>query len=278
MRCLAEALKIPLPYAVGVMEMLWQFTAKFAPAGDIGKFDNDHIAKAIFWPKSPDLLIAALVKCRWLDPDSSTRYLVHDWKEHADRGVRQKLQNAKACFHKPSGNSGADNVPRHGSGSGSGRDNGLPTAIEVKPDSNANRARENETPQPAPEPEPPPIQPELLAPPTVNGNGNGHSNGSAPKLQLKSENPETARAVHEFFPECDERFVRRLVLAAGQAYTNIAQPACAFSDQLTAEAVRTVYKPYQNSAGLFLSTVPECIRTWAAEGRQTQNEDGEVHY
>ncbi len=116
---LADELGIPLPYAVGIMEMLWQFTADFAPAGDIGKFDDTRIAAAVGWPKKPAVLIAALIECRWVDVDHldetltgldetlTRKLVVHDWSEHADRGVCQKLKNAGQSFYKVSGKTGA---------------------------------------------------------------------------------------------------------------------------------------------------------------------------
>ncbi len=145
-------------------------------------------------------------------------------------------------------------------------------AIESKTETNPTRAREPEAPPPAQER--PPIQPEVGQSP-VNGNGNGHSNGNLvkfglPAIEKQTEYPETVRAVHDYFPECDLRFVHRLVAAAGHAHACVAQPLCPFSDQLTAEAVRRVYKQTQEGAGLFMRTVPECIRTWALEGLRSR--------
>jgi hypothetical protein len=34
---LMAALSIPRPYAVGILELLWHFTARYAPRGDVGR-------------------------------------------------------------------------------------------------------------------------------------------------------------------------------------------------------------------------------------------------
>ncbi len=94
--------------------------------------------------------------------------------------------------------------------------------------------------------------------------------------QQNGDWPETARAVHEHFPDCDLLFIEALVAAGAGTFAGIERPKCAFSDDLVAAAVRQVHKRGQNSAGLFSKTVPACIRTWASEGRP--NQDGEIHF
>ena len=37
-------------YAVGLLEMLWEWTSKYAIQGDIGKWPDDVIAAGIGWP------------------------------------------------------------------------------------------------------------------------------------------------------------------------------------------------------------------------------------
>lgn len=86
-------LKIPIYSAVGLLEMLWHFTAKYALQGDIGRFSDREIAKSVGWDKSPTKLISALTECRWLDLSPEHRLLVHDWEEHADQTVRRVLVN-----------------------------------------------------------------------------------------------------------------------------------------------------------------------------------------
>src|SRR5689334_24943015 len=90
-RQLAEELNVPLPYAVGILEMLWHTTAKYAPQGNIGKWDDSFIAERVGWKKKPDVLIRALVSTHWLEEDPEHRLLVHDWHDHADQTVERAL-------------------------------------------------------------------------------------------------------------------------------------------------------------------------------------------
>jgi len=47
MKRLCRRMDIPLWQAVGIMEMLWQVTAREAPRGDIGKLSDEDIALAL---------------------------------------------------------------------------------------------------------------------------------------------------------------------------------------------------------------------------------------
>ncbi|MBE3040565.1 MAG: hypothetical protein IMZ62_17340 [Chloroflexi bacterium] len=95
---LAKALEIPLPYAVGILEMLWHFAAKYAIRGDVGRYSDAEIAEAVSWPGDPYLLISALVWARWLDVDPDYRLSIHHWKDHADSSVKKTLENRKETF------------------------------------------------------------------------------------------------------------------------------------------------------------------------------------
>jgi len=105
MKALARRLKIDLPHAVGLMEMLWHYAGEFAPAGDLGKLPDEDIAEAVGWKKKPEALVAALLAERWLDPHPDHRFLVHDWLDHCDDTVHMKLARAGmrfACGTMPS--------------------------------------------------------------------------------------------------------------------------------------------------------------------------------
>lgn len=113
MKDLAKRLKIPLPYAVGIMELLWHYTAKYHPRGDIGAAPDWAIADACGWDcgrrsdrvgQDPDKLAAfvdALVASKWLDRDKTCRILVHDWSEHADGSVKKYLKDKGLSFLSP---------------------------------------------------------------------------------------------------------------------------------------------------------------------------------
>jgi hypothetical protein len=101
MKALARALKVPVPMAVGIMEMLWHFTRDYADAGDIGRHTDAAIAEAVSWPSDRDVteLINALVQERWIDRHEKHRLVVHDWPEHADDYVHRKLALAGRYFY-----------------------------------------------------------------------------------------------------------------------------------------------------------------------------------
>ena len=95
--------------AVGILELLWHFTAEFAPQGNIGKFSDYAIAKAVGWEKhsgkagvTTELwLSSALVTSKWLEPHSIHRLIVHDWPDHSDQSVARKLARQKLDFVQP---------------------------------------------------------------------------------------------------------------------------------------------------------------------------------
>lgn len=89
---LARELKVPKLTAIGILESLWHFTAKYAPQGNIGKHADAAIAHAIGWEGDAKPLFRALLSCRWIDKSAEHRLIVHDWHVHADDGVRKSLK------------------------------------------------------------------------------------------------------------------------------------------------------------------------------------------
>lgn len=106
---LATNLKVPLPMAVGILEMLWQFTGDSCPEGDIGSFTDKEIAAKVGWRRSPLLLIEGLCAAdsRWLDKDETHRLRVHDWPDHAEYEVCRRLLNSDKDFLPVYGKSAA---------------------------------------------------------------------------------------------------------------------------------------------------------------------------
>ncbi len=103
---LAQLLNIPIYSAVGLLELLWHFTARYAPQGDIGKYPDSVIAKAVGWEKhtgrtrvtSELWLSSALVTAKLLDTSPIHRLVVHDWSDHADEAVRKFLSRHSLDF------------------------------------------------------------------------------------------------------------------------------------------------------------------------------------
>jgi len=85
-------MKAPKYHVSGLLEELWQFTAKNAPLGDVGKFDNADIAAMVEWEGDPDELVDMLIDCGWLDESKEWRLVVHDWHDHAPNYVKGNVQ------------------------------------------------------------------------------------------------------------------------------------------------------------------------------------------
>lgn len=98
MKALVRALQIPQPHAVGLMENLWHWCARFCPQGDIGKWSNQDIAAGAFWDGDPDVFVDALVSCRWLDMSRHVRLSIHDWEDHCDEAVKKYLKRKELKF------------------------------------------------------------------------------------------------------------------------------------------------------------------------------------
>lgn len=102
-------LNITKAHAVGLLELMWHFTAKYAPAGDIGKFPDTTIAAAVDWKVRSGLkgvrtevrLSSGLVEAGFLDRCDCHRLVVHDWPDHADQLVTRMMARQKLSFAHP---------------------------------------------------------------------------------------------------------------------------------------------------------------------------------
>ena len=68
---LATMFKIQRWMAIGLMESIWHFTAKYAKAGDIGRWSNEEIACGIGWTDDPNILIEGLIKTKFIDKNKN---------------------------------------------------------------------------------------------------------------------------------------------------------------------------------------------------------------
>ena len=101
---LASLLGIPVAHAVGLLEMLWHFTAKFSPDGDLSRWDESVIAKKSGWDGDAHKFIEALCNanggiggCAFLERTANA-LCVHDWPEHCDDAVHMLLARAGRPF------------------------------------------------------------------------------------------------------------------------------------------------------------------------------------
>lgn len=129
---LAARLEVSLPTAIGHLELLWAFTGKKAPQGNIGKWPDGAIARACYWMGRPEVFILALQDSGFIDADDQHRFTVHDWQEHCPRWVKSKLATLKLEFagntspdtstdtsdDTPGDSKGREEKPRQGKKSG----------------------------------------------------------------------------------------------------------------------------------------------------------------
>jgi hypothetical protein len=94
----AARLNVVRPTAIGHLELLWAFTGKNSPRGDIGKWPDGSIARACDWMGPPEVFIQALKDARLVDDDETHRLIIHDWKDHAAGWVKAKLAKAGVSF------------------------------------------------------------------------------------------------------------------------------------------------------------------------------------
>lgn len=95
---LMRVLKLSKIAAVGILELLWHWTAKYAPRGDIGRFTNQEIADGVAWQSDADQLVQGLTDARFLDTSDEHRLVVHDWQHHADDGVKKFVSRNNLTF------------------------------------------------------------------------------------------------------------------------------------------------------------------------------------
>lgn len=100
---LADRLEIPAEYAAGLLGKMWNWCADVAPQGDIGKWSDGAIARALNWKGDSSEFIQAFVDTGWLDRDAKHRLIVHDIRDHAQNWWHAKLKKLNLEFVEPTG-------------------------------------------------------------------------------------------------------------------------------------------------------------------------------
>lgn len=97
---LAGALGLEPWMAVGLLEALWHWTAKYGPDGIIGGYSNQIIASGIGWHQDADELVMKLIEHEWLDHvEGPGRLAIHDWADHIDNTTKKFLErNGKTAY------------------------------------------------------------------------------------------------------------------------------------------------------------------------------------
>ena len=98
MKQLCRRLDIPLWQAVGLLESIWNLTAKECPRGDIGRLSDEYICLAMDYRGDETVLMEGLIHARWIDRQETARLVIHDWYDHADDAVHRKLARAHLFF------------------------------------------------------------------------------------------------------------------------------------------------------------------------------------
>ncbi len=277
MKRLCRKLNIPLWQGVGLMETLWHLTSKQAVRGDIGKLSNEDIAMGLDYREDEDNLIDAMLSSGWLDSSQEHRLLIHDWPDHADDAVNMKLARSKQTF--ASGKIPKTNrLPRWEREEANNFFNGVVVenhqhthgvrteTTNVRTESN-NVTTPYEKPLPEPPPPPPPRPMPRPEPPppkeTVRTESPSvHTNGNEWRRPYP-ELPRTRAEIGKNFPDVRDSFVRKLYLASCEAAQKGGCDVALVTDSLLAMTVQKCTKKHQESAGLYLDTVPATIQTWA---------------
>jgi hypothetical protein len=95
---LATRLGVKMTTARGIVSTLWNWAADVAPQGDVGKWSDAVIAKALEHDGEPEALIEALVASGWVDRCSTYRLVIHDLEDHAPEWLKTKLKRSKRWF------------------------------------------------------------------------------------------------------------------------------------------------------------------------------------
>lgn len=156
----AEILHLPVPTVLGHLELLWSFTAQFALRGDVGRWGDVAIERALLWTGENGALIQALTTAGFLDKDPQYRLITHDWADHAPDYIRKRLKRQGLGFVEPGGTSpedGGGKCPDNGRRSADNGEHRLPTQPNPT-QSNPTTTRAVSSPTPSPKPgDPQPI-------------------------------------------------------------------------------------------------------------------------
>lgn len=250
---LARELNLPISQAVGILEMLWHFTADFCPRGDIGRMDDESILESFGESPEKSGMLQKLIDCGWIDLSEEFRLVVHDWHEHCDDYTKKKLKKQGVRFASLR----VQNFPD---------DSGKFTATLPRPTT----ALPNLT------------QPYPTTTTTEPEGGGGGFVSHSPNIQTlySVEWPLTFEAVCGRFP-ADVVLVGKIIQASMQAFMSVDLPKIpAPDDPMLADAVALAAKQSakQISAGLFLKNVPTVITSWAKFGRTAAPDSEEYDF
>jgi len=88
---LRRRLGVGLATAVGHVTLLWAWAVRYAPNGDLSRFDADVIADASGWDDEAGLFVRALIGAGFLDESLA----IHDWDAYVGRLIDRREANAE---------------------------------------------------------------------------------------------------------------------------------------------------------------------------------------
>lgn len=132
---------------IGLLHCWWWWTLSYAEDGDLSRFTDKQVARAIGWTKPAEGLVAGLTEAGFLDADRT----VHDWRKYAGRWIerRAKDRERKKGPKSPAtsardASAGVPDMGRPESGVEAGRNPALPDLT------GPNLTGPNPSPQPPP--------------------------------------------------------------------------------------------------------------------------------
>jgi hypothetical protein len=153
---LRRRLGVTLPQAIGHVVMTWTWAVRYAPNGDLSRFDADVVADAAGWDDDPGQFVRAMIAAGFLDEDLT----IHDWDAYAGRLLDRREANARRMREarekaRAAGNGTEPDETRaaHATGTRAAHVRGLPdltgqnrTGPDLTPPPNPLRTAEGEPP------------------------------------------------------------------------------------------------------------------------------------
>ena len=97
---LSRALKVSRQEAVGYLVYLWWWVAKYAPDGQLNKYDDFEIEDSCDWTGKEGFLLGALKEARFIK-ETEEGLIVNDWHEHTGKFIeRSQKQKEKMKVYR----------------------------------------------------------------------------------------------------------------------------------------------------------------------------------
>ena len=91
-----KILNLKLFQAVGLLECLFGFAAKFADDGRVGKYSEAVLADDMGWERKPAELVAGLKEAGYLEGNGAN-LRIHDWWDHCPEYVKKRHKRKAAA-------------------------------------------------------------------------------------------------------------------------------------------------------------------------------------